>query len=161
MITKEKMLWSTIKFSQLILKGNVWRSDWRICMWTLGLKGLTRRMYFVKSTPIMESFILPDERNFQKIQLEVFDSILIFFNILFFRRKMWAVWTPLLFFWCLVTDMDVSQLISRWDIYGIWLQLLNHLVVIFTCVIREPKNKTIQRNYQLYFTEVVAHRFCI
>ena len=36
----------------------------------------------------MESFILPDERNFKKIQLEVFDSILIFFNILFFRRKM-------------------------------------------------------------------------
>ena len=161
MISKEKMLWSTIKFSQLILKGNVWRSGWRICMWTLGLKGLTRSVYFVKSTPIMESFILPDKRNFKKIQLEVFDSILIFFNILFFRRKMWAVWTPLLFFWCLVTDMDVSQLISRWDIYGIWLQLLNHLVVIFTCVIREPKNKTIQRNHQLYFTEVVAHRFCI
>ena len=53
-------------------------------MWTLGLKGLTRRVYFVKSTPIMESFILPDERNFKKIQLEVFDSILIFFSILFF-----------------------------------------------------------------------------
>ena len=40
MITKEKMLWSAIKFSQLILKGNVWRSVWRICMWILGLKGL-------------------------------------------------------------------------------------------------------------------------
>ena len=31
---------SFIKFSQLILKGNVWRSVWRICMWILGLKGL-------------------------------------------------------------------------------------------------------------------------
>ena len=123
MITKEKMLWSTIKFSQLILKGNVWRWGWRICMWILGLKGLTRRVYFVKSTSIMESFILRDERNFKKIQVEVFDSILIFFNILF-CRKMWAVWTPLLFFWCLVTDMDVSQLISRWDIYGIWFSFL-------------------------------------
>ena len=41
MITKEKMVWSFIKFSQLILKGNVWRAVWRICMWILGLKGLT------------------------------------------------------------------------------------------------------------------------
>ena len=41
MITKEKkLLWSFIKFSQLILKGNVWRSVWRICTWILGLKGL-------------------------------------------------------------------------------------------------------------------------
>ena len=37
MITKEKMLWSFIKFSQLIVKGDVWRSVWRICMWILGL----------------------------------------------------------------------------------------------------------------------------
>ena len=57
-------------------------------MWILGLKGLTRRVHFVKSTPIMESFIVLDKRNFKKIQLEVFDSILICFNILFFRRKM-------------------------------------------------------------------------
>ena len=41
MITKEKMLRSAVKFSQLILLGNVWRSVWRICMWILGLKGLT------------------------------------------------------------------------------------------------------------------------
>ena len=40
MITIEKILWSLIKFSQLIVKGNVWRSVWRICMWILGLKGL-------------------------------------------------------------------------------------------------------------------------
>ena len=40
MITERK-IWSVIKFSQLILKGNVWRSVWRICMWILGLKGLT------------------------------------------------------------------------------------------------------------------------
>ena len=41
MITSRKMLWSFIKFSQLIFKGNVWRSVWRICMWILGLKGLS------------------------------------------------------------------------------------------------------------------------
>ena len=40
LITKEKMPWSVIKFSQLILYGNVWRSVWRICTWILGLKGL-------------------------------------------------------------------------------------------------------------------------
>ena len=40
MINKEKMSRSFIKFSQLILKGNVWRSVWRICMCILGLKGL-------------------------------------------------------------------------------------------------------------------------
>ena len=40
MITIEKIPWSFIKFSQLILKGDVWRSVWRICMWILGLKGL-------------------------------------------------------------------------------------------------------------------------
>ena len=43
MITKEKMPWCFITFSQLILKGNVWRSVWRICMWILGLKGLKLR----------------------------------------------------------------------------------------------------------------------
>ena len=41
MIIIEKIPWSLIKFSQLILKGNVWRSVWRIWMWILGLKGLT------------------------------------------------------------------------------------------------------------------------
>ena len=40
MVTKEKMLWSFIKLSQLILKGNVWRSVWRICKRISGLKGL-------------------------------------------------------------------------------------------------------------------------
>ena len=38
MINEEKLLWSAIKFSQLILKGNEWRSVWRICMWILGLR---------------------------------------------------------------------------------------------------------------------------
>ena len=54
MITNEKMPWCFIKFSQLILKGNVWRSVWRICTWILGLKGLrnsfdsrTTRKYFL------------------------------------------------------------------------------------------------------------------
>ena len=36
----EKISWSFIKFSQIILKGDVWRSVWRICLWILGLKGL-------------------------------------------------------------------------------------------------------------------------
>ena len=40
MIIIEKIPWSFIKFSQLILKGDVWRSVWRICMSILGLKGL-------------------------------------------------------------------------------------------------------------------------
>ena len=40
MIIIEKIPWSFIKFSQLILKRNVWRSVWRICMWILGPKGL-------------------------------------------------------------------------------------------------------------------------
>ena len=44
MITIEKMLWSFIKFSQLIVKGDVWRSVWRICKWILGLKGLKRKL---------------------------------------------------------------------------------------------------------------------
>ena len=39
-ITKEKMTLSIIKFSQLILYGNVWGSVWRICTWIPGLKGL-------------------------------------------------------------------------------------------------------------------------
>ena len=40
MITKEKMPRSFIRVSQLIRKGNVWGSVWRICMWILGLKGV-------------------------------------------------------------------------------------------------------------------------
>ena len=43
MITKAKIPRSVIKLSQLILKGNVWRSVWRICMLILGLKGLTAK----------------------------------------------------------------------------------------------------------------------
>ena len=43
MITKEKMPWSFIKFSQHILKENIWRSVWRICMCVFGLKGSTKR----------------------------------------------------------------------------------------------------------------------
>ena len=41
MITKEKMPWSFIKFFQQFLTGNVWRSVWRICIWILGVKGLS------------------------------------------------------------------------------------------------------------------------
>ena len=44
MIIIEKIPWPFIKFSQLILKGDVWRSVWRICMWILGLKGLIQEV---------------------------------------------------------------------------------------------------------------------
>ena len=43
MITIEKIARSFIKFSQLIPKGDVWRSVWRMCMWILGLKGLSEK----------------------------------------------------------------------------------------------------------------------
>ena len=42
MITTDKMPWSFFKFSQVILKGSVWRTVWRICMWILGLKPRSR-----------------------------------------------------------------------------------------------------------------------
>ena len=32
---KIHVLWSFIKFSQLILEGSVWRSVWRVCIWIL------------------------------------------------------------------------------------------------------------------------------
>ena len=47
MITKEKRLWSFIKFSQLIFNGNVWRLVWRICIWILGLKGLRFEQWLI------------------------------------------------------------------------------------------------------------------
>ena len=46
------MLWSFIKFSQLIHEGNVWRSVWRICMWILGLKGLKEVKDIVPVCPL-------------------------------------------------------------------------------------------------------------
>ena len=48
MITKETMPWSFIKFSQLILKGNVCRSLWRICTCILALKGLIWTPYYYR-----------------------------------------------------------------------------------------------------------------
>ena len=52
MINKEKMPRSFIKFFQLILKGNVWRSVWRICMWILGLEGVKNTLLLlVKDFP--------------------------------------------------------------------------------------------------------------
>ena len=48
----QKMLWSAIKCSQLILKGNVWRLVWRICMWILGLKGLMQAKG-IQSLPLL------------------------------------------------------------------------------------------------------------
>ena len=53
MITKEEMLWSDNKFSQLIVEGNVWRSVWRICMWILGLKGLIQTLSMGLSKSIL------------------------------------------------------------------------------------------------------------
>ena len=41
MFTKGKILWSFIKFSPIILKGNVWGSVRRICLRILGIKRLT------------------------------------------------------------------------------------------------------------------------
>ena len=38
-VAKRKMSQSLIKFSKPILKENVWRSVWRICMWILRFKG--------------------------------------------------------------------------------------------------------------------------
>ena len=49
----EKIPWSFIKFCQLVLKGDVWRSVWRICKWILGLNGLkseARIFYFTAYT---------------------------------------------------------------------------------------------------------------
>ena len=101
-------------------------------MWTLGLKGLTRRVYFVKSTPVMESFILLDERNFKKIQVEVFDSILIFFNILL-QENVSCLNTTLVF---LMFGHRHGRLPAYLTVRYLW-----YLVVIFACVIREPKKK--------------------
>ena len=61
MINKEKMPRSFIKFSQLILKGNVWRSVWRICincLCTLGLKGLTQCKKANDQASVQEGWIL-------------------------------------------------------------------------------------------------------
>ena len=129
-------------------------------MWTLGLKGLTRRVYFVKSTPVMESFILLDERNFKKIQVEVFDSILIFFNILL-QENVSCLNTTLVF---LMFGHRHGRLPAYLTVRYLWYLVATvesfgcHFCL---CYSRAKKKKTIQRNYQLYFTEVVAHRFCI
>ena len=48
------MPWSSTKFSQLILEGNVWRSVWRICMWILGLKGLIDRCQYHRGRNCMK-----------------------------------------------------------------------------------------------------------
>ena len=44
MMNKGEMLWFLTKFSRLILYGNVWTLVWRICIWILGLKGLTNKV---------------------------------------------------------------------------------------------------------------------
>ena len=50
-ITEEKMPRLFIKVSQLILKGNVWRSVWRICKWMLGLNPLSPKSDQHKISP--------------------------------------------------------------------------------------------------------------
>ena len=56
MITKGKMRWSFIPFSELILKENVWKWVWRICMWIWDLKGLIIQ-YFMLITCIGQNWI--------------------------------------------------------------------------------------------------------
>ena len=45
--SKKKMLQFFIKFSQVTLQGNVWRSGWRICKWYWGWKGEKHSMIFL------------------------------------------------------------------------------------------------------------------
>ena len=69
MITKEKMPWSFIKFFQQFLTGNVWRSVWRICIWILGVKGLSLNnnikkfsrlisIHYLKGMTSLENFLI-------------------------------------------------------------------------------------------------------
>ena len=44
LITKRENALILNQILSTILKGNVWRSVWRICMWILGLKGLRNRI---------------------------------------------------------------------------------------------------------------------
>ena len=46
MISKRKMLWSFIKFSQLTLKGNVLRSGWTVCMWITAFSKIQLLVYY-------------------------------------------------------------------------------------------------------------------
>ena len=54
------MPWSYIKFSQLILKGNVWRPVWRICTLILRLKGL---MLKESNCRFVICFVIANPRN--------------------------------------------------------------------------------------------------
>ena len=68
MITIEKIARSFIKFSQLIPKGDVWRSVWRMCRWILGLKGLSEKC--IGGADNFLSFHDPDRKRYpQKIQM--------------------------------------------------------------------------------------------
>ena len=58
------MPWSYIKFSQLILKGNVWRPVWRICMLILGLKGLMLKESIYR---FVICFVIANPRNLRSV----------------------------------------------------------------------------------------------
>ena len=49
MISKEKIFWSFIKLSYLLLFGTIWRWVWRICMWILGLTQGGGRVLWISS----------------------------------------------------------------------------------------------------------------
>ena len=61
---------SFIKFSQLILKGNVWRSVWRICKWILGLK-VARYSFSVSIPPKFDHKLRHQKQSFGKIATTV------------------------------------------------------------------------------------------
>ena len=73
-ITKEKVPWSFFKFSRLILKGNEWRSVWRIRMFILGLEGLTARICGQGSQVIDQSDQQPEHNTINWRDTTHFDS---------------------------------------------------------------------------------------
>ena len=62
-ITSGKMLWSSIKFSQLIFQGNVWRWVWRMCMWISVLKVLCLNNHMLKNY-ICRKNLIKDQSGF-------------------------------------------------------------------------------------------------
>ena len=120
-ITKEKMPWSYIKFSPLILKGNVWRPVWRICMLILGLKGLSGHLPAVPEggrlmeVPLYSLFSnKPNwyKKKFWKSNLFIFLGATEpsrFFNFLLF----YALWSSVK---CLSLSVFLKRDIPRWFI---------------------------------------------
>ena len=91
------MPWSDIKFSQLIHKGNVWRSVWRICMWILGLNGLrhlkclwVKYRRFAKDYKQIIQKLLPNKQN-NKNALNSIESCLLGDNFCCQRRLLFRL----------------------------------------------------------------------